>query len=212
MLSPRGPDGLVTGFLHFVDTHQWAQATLRSTTLQQACRLRTTGRCHTEYAMKTLFLVRHAKSSRDDSELPDRERPLNERGMHDASRVGEQLAKRGAKPDLILSSPARRAITTAEVVARKLDYKGKDIVVDDRLYAATPDELLAVVHELDDKTKRVMLFGHNPELTELAHRLSGKFTEMATCTVAEFAFDIKSWSGVGVQEPASVTLHIPKGA
>jgi phosphohistidine phosphatase len=155
--------------------------------------------------MKTLFLVRHAKSSRDDPVLPDKDRPLNERGMRDASRVGEQLAKRGAKPDLILSSPARRALTTAEIVARKLDCGCKDI-------AATPNDLLAVVHELDDKTKRVMLFGHNPELTELAHRLSGKFTEMATCTVAEFAFDIKSWSDVGVQEPASVTLHIPKGA
>ncbi len=160
--------------------------------------------------MKTLFLVRHAKSSRDDPVLPDKDRPLNERGTRDASRVGEQLAKGGAKPDLILSSPARRAVTTAEIVARKLDYRPKDIVVDDRLYAAMPDDLLAVIHELDDKTKRVMLFGHNPELTELAHRLSGKITEMATCTVAEFAFDIKSWSNVGLQELTSVTLHIPK--
>ncbi|HVN35707.1 MAG TPA: histidine phosphatase family protein [Casimicrobiaceae bacterium] len=160
--------------------------------------------------MKMLFLVRHAKSSRDDPTLPDKDRPLNERGMRDASRVGEQLAKRGAKPDLILSSPARRALTTAETVARKLDYRGKDIVVEDRLYAATPDGLLAVVHELDDKAKRVMLFGHNPELTELAHRLSGKITDMATCSVAEFAFDTKSWSHVGKQAPASATLHNPK--
>jgi phosphohistidine phosphatase len=121
--------------------------------------------------MKTLFLVRHAKSSRDDPMLPDKERPLNEHGMHDASRVGEQLAKRGAKPDLILSSPALRALTTAEIVAGKLDYRRKDIGVEDRLYAATPNDLLAVVHELGDKTKRVMLFGHNPELTELAHQV-----------------------------------------
>ena len=162
--------------------------------------------------MKTLFLVRHAKSSRDDPMLSDRDRPLNERGMRDASRVGEQLAQRGAKPDLILSSPARRAMTTAEIVARKLDYRRKDIGVEYRLYAATPDDLLAVVHELDDKSKRVMLFGHNPELTELARRLSAKITEMATCAVAEFAFDIKSWSKVGAQEPASATLHNPKEA
>jgi len=160
--------------------------------------------------MKTLFLVRHAKSSRDAPMLPDKDRPLNERGMRDASRVGEQFAKRGAKPDLILSSPARRALTTAEIVAMKLDYSRKDIALDDRLYAATPDDLLAVVHELDDKAKRVMLFGHNPELTELAHRLSEEITDMATCAVAEFAFDIKSWSKVGTQEPASATLHNPK--
>jgi phosphohistidine phosphatase len=156
--------------------------------------------------MKTLFLVRHAKSSRDDPALPDRDRPLNERGMRDASRVGGQLAKRDANPDLILSSPARRALTTAEIVARKLHYRLKDIVLDERLYAATPEVLLAIVHELDDKAKRVMLFGHNPELTELAHRLSEKITDMPTCAVAEFAFDTKSWSNVGVQEPARAAL------
>ena len=164
-----------------------------------------------ECAMKTLFLIRHAKSSRDDPTLPDKDRPLNERGMRDASRVGEHLAKRDATPDLILSSPARRALTTAEIVARRLDYRLKEIVVDDRLYAGTPDDLLAVIHELDDKAKRVMLFGHNPELTELAHRLSGKITDMATSAVAEFAFDGKSWSIVGQQAPARAALHDPKG-
>jgi phosphohistidine phosphatase len=83
-------------------------------------------------------------------------------------------------------------------------------VVDDRLYAAAPDDLLEVIHELGDKPKRVMLFGHNPELTELAHRLSSKITGMPTCTVAELSFDTKSWSNVGKQEPAKVTLHHPK--
>jgi len=160
--------------------------------------------------MKTLFLIRHAKSSRDDPTLTDKDRPLTERGVRDASRLGQELAKRVAKPDLILSSPARRALATAETVARKLDYKRKDIVIEDRLYAATPDELLAVVHELDDNAKSVMLFAHNPELTELAHRLSGKTPRMATCAVAEFEFDIKSWSNVGVQKRASYTLHNPK--
>jgi len=160
--------------------------------------------------MKTLFLVRHAKSSRDAPLLPDRDRPLNERGMRDAPKVGAQLAKRDARPDLIVSSPARRALATAEIFAGKLDYRLKDIVVEDRLYAATPDDLLAVVHELDDKVKRVMLFGHNPELTELAHRLSARIDDMPTCAVVEFAFDTRSWSNVGVQEPAKVTLHHPR--
>ncbi len=92
--------------------------------------------------MKTLFLVRHAKSSRDDPTLPDKERPLNDRGMRDAPRMGERLAKQGAQPDLILSSPAVRALATAELIAKRLDYKVKDIVVDQRLYAAAPDDLL----------------------------------------------------------------------
>ena len=80
--------------------------------------------------MKTLFLIRHAKSSWDDTALPDKDRPLGDRGRRDAPKMGKRLAKRDVKPDLILSSPARRALTTAEIVAKKLDYKLKDIVVD----------------------------------------------------------------------------------
>jgi phosphohistidine phosphatase len=160
--------------------------------------------------MKTLFLIRHAKSSRDHPALPDKERPLNDRGMRDAPRMGERLARQDVKPDLILSSPALRALATAEIIAKKLDYKVKDIVVDERLYAAAPDDLLEVIHELGDKPKRVMLFGHNPEFAELAHRLSSKITDMPACAVAEFLFDTKSWSNVGKQEPAKVTLQHPK--
>jgi phosphohistidine phosphatase len=160
--------------------------------------------------MKTLFLVRHAKSSRDDPALSDKERPLNDRGMRDAVRMGERLARQGVKPDLIVSSPARRALATAEIIARKLDYKVKDIVVDERLYAAALDDLLEVIQEFGDKPNRVMLFGHNPEMTELAHRLSSKIAAMPTCAVAEFSFDTKSWSNVGKQEPAKVTLHDPR--
>ena len=80
--------------------------------------------------------------------------------------MGKRLAKRDVKPDLILSSPARRALTTAEIIAKKLDYKLKHIVVDDRLYAGAVHDLLNVIHKLGDKLERVMLFGHNPELTE----------------------------------------------
>ena len=160
--------------------------------------------------MKTLFLVRHAKSSRDDPKLPDRDRPLKDRGLRDAQRVGERLAKRDARPDLILSSPARRALTTAEIIARKVGYKTQDIVVDERLYAANPDDLLEVIRTLGNKWHRVMLFGHNPELTELAHDLSAKITDMPTCAVAVFTYDVKSWSNLGEQEPATVRLHRPK--
>src|SRR5437660_1486803 len=147
--------------------------------------------------MKTLFLIRHAKSSWDDTALPDKDRPLGDRGRRDAPKMGKRLAKRDVKPDLILSSPARRALTTAEIIAKKLDYKLKHIVVDDRLYAGAVHDLLNVVHKLGDKLERVMLFGHNPELTELAHRLSSEITHMPTCAVAEFTFNAKSWSNIG---------------
>src|SRR5438128_7869495 len=160
--------------------------------------------------MKTLFLIRHAKSSWDDTALPDKDRPLGDRGRRDAPKMGKRLAKRDVKPDLILSSPARRALTTAEMIAKKLDYKLKDIVVDDRLYAGEADDLLNVIHKLGDKLERVMLFGHNPKLTELAHRLSSKITHMPTCAVAEFTFDVKSWSNIGKDKPATVALDYPK--
>jgi phosphohistidine phosphatase len=162
--------------------------------------------------MKTLFLVRHAKSSRDDPTLADKERPLNDRGLRDAARMGERLAKQDVKADLILSSPAVRALATAEIFAMKLDYKRKDIVVDERLYAAAPDEVLEVIQELDDKARRVMLFGHNPELAELANRFASEIIDMPTCAVAQFSFDTNSWPNVGKQPPAKATLHRPKKA
>ena len=94
--------------------------------------------------MKTLFLIRHAKSSWDDTALPDKDRPLNDRGQRDAPKMGERLAKRDVKPDLILSSPAVRALRTAEIIAKKLDYRRK-IVVNERLYAVGADDLLDVI-------------------------------------------------------------------
>ena len=160
--------------------------------------------------MRSLFLIRHAKSSWDDTALPDKDRPLNDRGKRDAPKMGKRLARRDVKPDLILSSPVMRALRTAEIIAKKLDYKLKDVVVDDRLYAGEADDLLNVIHELGDKLKRVMLVGHNPELTELAHRLSSEITHMPTCAIAEFTFDAKSWSNIGKAKPARVALDYPK--
>jgi phosphohistidine phosphatase len=160
--------------------------------------------------MKTLFLVRHAKSSRDDPSLPDRERPLNDRGMQDAPMMGKRLAQRRVKPDLIVSSPALRALTTAQRVAEELGYGREDIAVDDRLYASSADALLGVIGALNNKLHRVMIFGHNPEFTDLAHRLSNEIVDMPTCAVAEFSFDTEAWSNVGTLQPARVALDYPK--
>ncbi len=160
--------------------------------------------------MKTLFLVRHAKSSRDDAALPDKERPLNERGAREAPRIGKRLAKRDVKADLILSSPARRALATAKVIAKSIDYKPKKIAVDDRLYPGAVEDLLDIIRGLDKKLDRVMIVGHNPALEELAHRLSNEVTRLPTCAVAEFTFDIKSWPLVDASRLAAVALERPK--
>ena len=162
--------------------------------------------------MKRLFLVRHAKSSWDDASLPDKERPLNERGEREAPKMGKRLAKRDVKPDLILSSSAKRALATTEIIAEKLDYERDKIVVDDRLYGASARDLLQIIHKLPQDVKSVMLVGHNPELTDLAHRLAPKIIDMPTCAVAELTFDTKSWPSIGDDKPAKVVFHDPKGS
>src|SRR5213082_595510 len=98
-------------------------------------------------AMKRLFLIRHAKSRWDDPALPDKDRPLGDRGRRDARKMGKRLAKRDVKPDLIPSHQARRAIKTERIIAKQLDYKLQDIVVDDRLHARAVNDLLNVVHK-----------------------------------------------------------------
>ena len=160
--------------------------------------------------MKTLFLVRHAKSSWDDTALPDRERPLADRGKRDVDKMGKRLAKRDVKPDLIMSSPAVRALATAEAIASRLGCKRKDIVVNDRLYAVEAEDLLDVIRGLGDKLEHVMLVGHNPALIELANDLSSEITQLPTCAIAEFTFDAKSWSDIGKAKPARVALDYPK--
>jgi phosphohistidine phosphatase len=160
--------------------------------------------------MKTLILVRHAKSSWEDAALPDKERPLNERGKRDAPDMGKRLAKRDVKPELILSSPARRAFATAKIIAKSLRYKLKNIVVDDRLYPGAADEILNSIHRLDKQLDRVMIVGHNPALADLAHRLSSEIDRMPTCAVAKFRFDVKAWSMVDTSSLATVRLEHPK--
>lgn len=160
--------------------------------------------------MKTLFLVRHAKSSRDDPTLSDRDRPLNDRGRHDAVAMARRLAGRGVKPDRLLSSPARRALSTARRFADGLGIERESIAVDDRLYAGTAGILLSVIQGMDDRAGALMLFGHNPEMSSLAQQLSGRWTDLPTCAVAEFRFDTARWSEVGAVGPSAVTIETPK--
>jgi phosphohistidine phosphatase len=159
--------------------------------------------------MRRLYLVRHAKSSWGEPSLPDRERPLNDRGKRDAPKMGRRLAALGVSPDVILASPARRALKTARILAEELGYRLEDIRVDARLYASEPDVLLQVIRELGDGKKCVMLVGHNPEMTELAHRFSSGITHLPTCAVAEFAFAADSWLGAITGKPERMTLHTP---
>ncbi|MCW5661653.1 MAG: histidine phosphatase family protein [Burkholderiaceae bacterium] len=159
--------------------------------------------------MKTLYLVRHAKASPGNPALPDRERPLDERGLREAATMGQRLAQRGVRPDAVLSSPAARALATAQQLAQAMGIAHEDIVPDERLYNAAPDALLGVLQALGQGPGRVMLVGHNPGLTELANYFVREITNMPTCAVAELAFDVPTWADIEMANPAQTVFDEP---
>ncbi len=145
--------------------------------------------------MKRLFLIRHAKSSWGEPDVADIDRPLNSRGKRDAPVMGERLRKEHrAQPDLILSSPAKRALRTAKIIAKEIDYAEEKIEIRDSLYASGVQAMLNVIKYLDDSLDEVMLFGHNPDLTAMAHFLSNRQVDnIPTCGIFCVDFDIQSW-------------------
>lgn len=148
--------------------------------------------------MKKLLLVRHAKSSWKNTEMPDFDRPLNERGLKNAPRMGKRLKEKGVVPDLLLSSPAVRALTTCQEIAKKLGYAQEKIKTDRRIYHASEDQLLEVIKELKDHKgddeEVVMIFGHNPGLTDFTNALLDEDIEnIPTCGVIAATLDIDHW-------------------
>jgi phosphohistidine phosphatase len=147
--------------------------------------------------MKNLILVRHAKSSWKDSSLDDHDRPLNKRGERDAPYMAKLLKEKKVEPDLMVTSTALRAFTTAREFARRLDYKKAKIERSDELYLAEVNEMLNYVRQLPDKHNIVMLFGHNPAITWFANQLSGGVIEnIPTCGVCSITFNIETWKDV----------------
>jgi phosphohistidine phosphatase len=162
--------------------------------------------------LKTLFLVRHAKSSWSDCTLADSERPLADRGRRAARKMGRRLAKRGVRPDLMRSSPALRALKTAHLIARRLHHRRRRIEVDGALYDATVKGLLRNIRGLEARHRCVMMFGHNPPLAQLACYFSGRNLVMPTCAVACFTFDVEAWADVAPQTLTCVEIDYPKKA
>jgi phosphohistidine phosphatase len=161
--------------------------------------------------LKILILVRHAKSSWKDASLADRDRPLNKRGKRDAPEMGRRLAARGAAPDLIVSSPAARALATARIIAEAVGYPVDAIREDERLYLASPTELLEAIRDLDDGYDRVFLFGHNPGLTELVNELSEPAVDnVPTCGLVELRLAAERWADVSPDTVRRVSFDTPK--
>jgi phosphohistidine phosphatase len=145
--------------------------------------------------MKELLLMRHAKSSWDNAHLSDYQRPLNGRGTQDAPRMGRLLRQMDLLPDLIISSSAVRAATTAELMAEAVGYEG-DIRTTDNLYLAEPETYLALWGKIDGRHKRVMTVGHNPGMEELVEMLSGRWERMPTGAIAHFQLSIENWNEI----------------
>ncbi|HEY4651523.1 MAG TPA: histidine phosphatase family protein [Pontibacter sp.] len=161
--------------------------------------------------MKTLYILRHAKSSWEFEELSDHDRPLNKRGRDDAPLIGRELASRGVLPGLIISSPAVRAITTANLVGKELGYNPDDIVIDERIYGADKNTLLEVVQETPVEHESVMLVGHNEALTEFANLLSPEtISSIPTAGVIALAFDCESWYEISRDNADFLFFDFPK--
>jgi phosphohistidine phosphatase len=141
--------------------------------------------------MKTLYLVRHAKSDWNNPELKDIERHLNERGYSAANFMSRKTT---VKPDLIISSPAIRAISTALIFARNLNYSQNAVLIREELYESNVKDYLSVIHQIENAMECVFLFGHNPTISNLAQQLTQLLPmDLPTCAVSGITFDIHDW-------------------
>lgn len=161
--------------------------------------------------MKTLYLIRHAKSDWSDEALSDFDRPLNKRGLKDAPLMGSHLADKGIHPDLILSSPALRAKTTALAIVSALSYPHESVHYESDLYACDVETILSAIRGVSDSIDTIFLFGHNPELTECANFITGGDIEnIPTCGVVEMRLKNDSWKSIGGHSAELRGFDFPK--
>ena len=160
---------------------------------------------------RRITLLRHAKSDWSGPNLDDYDRPLNARGKHDAPRMGQQLRKRGLQPQLILSSPALRAITTARIVAAELGYEQESIQTDADLYHASPSTILRVLRNRGASYTDVMLVGHNPGLSDLANQIGDiSIDNIPTCGAFTVELNADSWDTLGTAAGHLAWFDYPK--
>ena len=146
---------------------------------------------------KTLYLVRHAKSSWKNPGQADTERPLNKRGKNDAPLMGKTLKYRGEIPQLLISSPAKRALSTAKLFAKEFNYKKEGIKISESLYMASSKDFYNILVMCDNSLKSIMLFSHNPGITDFVNLISGSnIDNIPTAGAVRIDFEISSWDGI----------------
>lgn len=161
------------------------------------------------HEMKRLFILRHAKSSWDDTSLSDFERPLNDVGVETAPFIGKYMAGHDYLPKAVVSSPARRAKETAELIKTNAGIGG-EIRFDDRIYEASPNTLRQVVSELSDDLESAMVVGHNPGIEGFIRHLTGQIEPMPTAALAVIDLDVESWRKIDHHTGKIVTVIRPK--
>jgi phosphohistidine phosphatase len=161
--------------------------------------------------MKTLYVVRHAKSSWS-SGVADFDRPLNDRGKRDAPAMAKRLRKIDDKIRYFISSPANRALSTCRFFCEAFDIKEKDIVTVDALYHASVETFKEVVNNLDDDFKRAVLFSHNPGITEFVNELTDEIRvdNMPTCAIFAVQADTKEWASLFSADKKFLLFDYPK--
>ncbi len=162
--------------------------------------------------MKTLTIVRHAKSSWGDASLDDHDRPLNRRGQRVAPLMGEVLAARTGAPDIILSSTALRARTTAGIIADKLGYADADIIDEGQIYLASTGRLLQLLRQVDESHHSAMIFGHVPGVHELTNALcrDADIAHFPTCAISLIELEIDYWGEIDADSGKLTDFLVPK--
>ena len=163
--------------------------------------------------MKTLYIVRHGKSSWSDPSLPDKERPLNKRGKMNAPEMGARLVDNHIKPDLMISSPAKRAKSTARRIAKVIQYPKKDIVISNELYHTGEQTMLSLIQSQKNELDIVMIFGHNPGFTDFANDLCGiSIYNIPTSGIVGIKFNVDRWNLVDFRTGELLFFDYPKKA
>ncbi len=161
-----------------------------------------------EHDIKTLYLIRHAKSNWKDETQWDFMRGLSKRGLNDLETMGSYMSLQKIKPDLILSSCALRTQITADTLAEKTEYSDRIIYMDE-LYLTRPEMVLNVLSTQEDCYKSIFFIGHNPALTELVNRfINDKFTKFPTLGIFALKLDIDSWNKIDEVHNAEVDFFI----
>ena len=160
---------------------------------------------------KSLHIARHAKSSWDYEDISDIDRPLNPRGINNAYLMARRFTERNKLPDLIITSPANRALHTAVIYTRVLKLSWDKIVLNDNIYMGNAEEIIQLIESTDNKHNNIMVFGHNPTFTALAnHFLKDQIDNIPTAGIVSLNFKENTWENIGNASPQKAYFDYPK--